>query len=85
MPTDPYPELKAGVHYYLEVQADVNDNCFVLVSDNYIGDYCWYNDGSGVWVRSDVMFGQDSDMFFELHSETLALQPLTWAGIKSLF
>ena len=68
------------------MQADVVDNCFVLVSENFIGDYCWFDDGSGIYVRSDDAFGQDSDMFFELYGEPLAaLQPLTWAGIKSLF
>ena len=78
-------ELIPGTHYYFETQADVTDNCFILVSHNYNGDYCWYNDGSGVWVRSDVLFGEDSDMFFDFDGWSAALESETWASIKSLF
>jgi len=56
-----------------------------MVSHNFIGDYCWYDDGDGFYERSDVAFGEDSDMFFELYGEPLSLQPITWAGIKSLY
>jgi len=31
-----------------ETQADVVDNCFILVSPDMVGDYCWLDDGSGV-------------------------------------
>ena len=79
------PELIPGTHYYFETQADVVDNCFALVSHNYNGDYCWYNDGSGIWVRSDVMFGQDSDMFFSFYGDIVALESDTWGSIKTLF
>ena len=78
-------ELMGGIHYYFETQADVTDNCFVLVSRNYNGDYCWYNDGSGVWVRSDVIFEQDSDMFFDFVGQIAALESETWSSIKTLF
>ena len=81
-----YPELEAGVHYYFETQADVVDNCFIFVSHNYVGDYCWCDDGSGVYVRSDVAYGEDSDMFFEFIGEPLStLEPETWGSIKTLF
>jgi len=82
---DAYPELYAGTHYYFETQADVVDNCFILISPNYIGDFCWFDDGSGVYVRSDVAFGQDSDMFFDFFGEPLALESGTWGTIKTLF
>lgn len=72
------------VHYYLETQAECLDNCYVLVSPNYVDDYCWYDDGSGVWVRSDVVFGQDSDMFFVI-DVLLGLDSETWGSIKTLF
>ena len=83
--TSYYIPLDIGIHYYFETQADVTDNCFILVSHNYIGDYCWYNDGSGVWVRSDVLFGEDSDMFFDFEGQFLALESETWGSIKNLF
>ena len=83
--TDLYPELTAGTHYYFETQADVVDNCFILVGNWYILDYTWYNDGSGVWVRSDVMFELGTDMFFDFYGEPLALESATWADIKTLF
>ncbi|MCK4506703.1 MAG: hypothetical protein KAW14_13895 [Candidatus Aegiribacteria sp.] len=82
---DAYPELDAGVHYYFETQADVNDNCFILVSDNYVGDYCWYDDGSGIWVECDDVFGFPMDLFFDFYGEYLALEPETWGSIKTLF
>ena len=84
--TDTYPELEAGVHYYFETQAVTPDNCWILVSHNYIGDYCWYDNGSGVYVRSDFVFATDSDMFFDFYGEsTSALEPETWGSIKTLF
>ncbi len=82
----PYPPyLHPGTHYYFETQADVTDNCFILVSHNYIGDYCWFNDGSGIWVRSDVTFEQDSDMFFDFDGQFLDFESETWGNIKTLF
>jgi hypothetical protein len=77
--------LYGEIHYYFETQADVVDNCFILVSHNYIGDYCWYNDGSGIWVRSDVVFGQDSDMFFDFNGMLPVVESETWGSIKTLF
>ena len=82
---DAYPELDADVHYYFEAQADIVDNCFILVSWNNIGNYCWYDDGSGVWVESVIMFGFPSDMFFDFYGEYLALESETWGSIKALF
>ncbi len=83
---DVYPELDSGKHYYFEVQADVSDSCFILFSVYFIGDYCWFDDGSGVWVRSDYMFGMYSDMFFDFYGEPVsALEPETWGSIKTLF
>lgn len=79
------PLLDGGIHYYFETQADVVDNCFILVSHNYNGDYCWYDDGSGIWVRSDDMFGQDSDMFFYFDGQFLDFESETWGNIKTLF
>ncbi len=83
-----YPELYSEKHYYFEVQADVNvgDNCFILFSPNYIGDYFWWDDGSGVWIRSDIIFGSASDMFFDFYGEPISsLQSETWGSIKTLF
>lgn len=82
---DAYPVLSDGVTYWMEIQADVVDNCFVMVSDNYIGSSCWYNDGSGIWVISEDAFGYDSDMFFDLFGNNLALESDTWGNIKTLF
>ncbi len=82
---DSYPELDAGVHYYFETQADVVDNCFILTSENFVGDYCWYDDGSGIWVESDDAFGFAMDLFFDFYGENLALEPETWGSIKTLF
>lgn len=85
---DTYPELEAGVHYYFETQALGTSyyNCWILVSHNYIGDYCWIDDGQGVYVRSDVYFDYDSDMFFDFFGEpTSALESETWGSIKTLF
>ncbi|MCD4848640.1 MAG: hypothetical protein K8R76_10675 [Candidatus Aegiribacteria sp.] len=82
---DAYPELDAGVHYYFETQADVNDNCFILFSENFIGDDSWYDDGSGVWVECMIVFGFPMDLFFDFYGENLALEPETWGSIKTLF
>ena len=83
---DAYPELDAGVHYYFETQADVVSPCFILTSWNYIGDLCWYNDGTGVWVESDITFGFPLDLFFDFYGEPVnALEPETWGSIKTLF
>ena len=80
------PELSAGTRYWLEVQADITDNCFLLVGTWANGSYTWYNDGSGVWVRSDIQFGEGTDAFFELYGyETSALESSTWGSIKTLF
>ncbi|MCD4847180.1 MAG: hypothetical protein K8R76_03200 [Candidatus Aegiribacteria sp.] len=82
---DVYPELDAGVHYYFETQADVNDNCFILFGIHHIADYCWKDDGSGVWLRSDYWF-DICDMFFDFYGEPVsALEPETWGSIKTLF
>jgi hypothetical protein len=82
--TDAYPELDAGIQYYFETQADVNDNSFILVSINYIGDNCWYDDGSGVWVMFTNWYG--ADLFFDFYGEPVsALEPETWGSIKTLF
>ena len=84
--TDAYPELDYGKHYYFEVQADVSDPCYILTSPNMVGDICWYDDGLGIWVGSDVMFGQSLDMFFDFYGEPVnALEPETWGSIKTLF
>ena len=82
--TDTWPEFEIGTHYWFETQADVVDNCFILVGTWGVLSYTWYNDGSGVWVRSDIMFGTGTDMFFDLHGYG-ALEPGTWADIKTLF
>ena len=80
------PELTAGSRYWLEVQADTNDNCFMLVCTWTNGSYTWYNDGSGVWERSDVFIGEETDAFFELYGyESGALESSTWGSIKTLF
>ena len=81
-----YPELAEDLHYYFEIQAEVVDGSCVLCSLSYIGDYCWYDDGSGVWVRSDIYFGMDCDMFFAFYGEPVnAFVPETWGSIKTLF
>jgi hypothetical protein len=83
---DFYPLLFNGVHYYFEVNADVIDTCWITFSYNYIGDKCWYDDGSGVWVRTDIYFSVMSmDMFFDFYGENLALEPETWGSIKTIF
>ena len=82
--TDVWPELEIGVHYWMETQADVTDNCFMLVGNWYILSYTWYNDGSGVWVRSDVIFEENTDAFFDLYY-SYALESSTWADIKTFF
>jgi hypothetical protein len=79
---DAYPELDAGEHYYFEVQADTDDNCFVCFTFHSIGDICWYDDGSGVWIY----FFWDADLFFDFYGEPVnALEPETWGSIKTLF
>ena len=83
-----YPELDAGVHYYFETQADVHDNSFILVSINYIGDCCWFDDGSGVWVRIEYTgwWFPSPDLFFDFYGEPLStLESETWGSIKTLF
>ena len=82
--TDTWPELEIGTHYWFETQADVTDNCFILVGNWSVLSYVWYNDGSGVWVRSDVIFEQNADLFFDFYY-SWALEPGTWADIKTLF
>ncbi len=82
---DAYPVLDEGVHYYFETQAETYGNCFILVSNNYIGDYCWHYDGSGIWVRSDVVFGLAMDLFFDFYGGYLGLESETWGSIKTLF
>ena len=80
------PVLSAGTHYWLEVQADVVDNCFLLVGTCANGSYTWYNDGSGIYVRSDIVFGEGTDAFFDLYGyESGALESSTWGSIKTLF
>ena len=83
---DLYPELDEGIHYYFEIQAEVVDGCFILVSDNYIGDSCWYDNGGGIWVEGLVYFGSPTDMVFVFYGEPVsALEPDTWGRIKTLF
>ncbi len=83
---DIYPLLHDGVHYYFEVNADVIDTCWIIFMENCIGDMCWYDDGSGIWVRSDILFGMFMDMFFDFYGEPVnALEPETWGSIKTLF
>ena len=83
---DVYPELDSGKHYYFEVQAAVNDCSYILFSYNYVGDYCWYDDGSGIWVRSDLWAGAGADLFFDFYGEpVVALESETWGSIKTLF
>lgn len=81
---DLYPELDSGIHYYFEMQAEVVDGCFTLVSDNYIGDSCWYDNGGGVWVED--YFGYPTDMVFVFYGDPVsALESETWGSIKTLF
>ncbi|MEA3266614.1 MAG: hypothetical protein U9P42_06700 [Candidatus Fermentibacteria bacterium] len=82
--TDIYPELDAGQHYYFVTQGETGDNCFIIVSENYVADLCWYNDGSG-WVRSDAAFGENSDLFFDFYGELTAIESMTWGSVKALF
>ncbi|MCD4847141.1 MAG: hypothetical protein K8R76_03005 [Candidatus Aegiribacteria sp.] len=83
---DAYPDLDADLYYHFETQADISDNCFILVRDYYIGDWCWYDDGSGAFVRIEY-FGLDRPgMFFDFYGEPVsALEPETWGSIKTLF
>ena len=81
----PYPNFQVGRHYWLETQADVVDNCFMLVGTWSVLSYVWYNDGSGVWVRSDAAFGENTDAFFDLWWDWTALESSTWGDIKTLF
>ena len=80
-----YPYFDIGTHYWLETQADVTDNCFMLVGTWSVLSYVWYNDGSGVWVRCDVAFGENTDAFFDLWWDWTSLESSTWADIKTLF
>ena len=83
---DVYPELEEGVHYYLETQADTydNSNTFILLTFHYIGDECWYDDGSGIYVCNELF--SDFEMFFDLYGEPVStLEPETWGSIKTLF
>ncbi len=81
-----YPELYAEKHYYFEVQADVTDCCLMLLSPAMVGDYCWYDNGSGVWIRSDVAFGGGRDVFFDFYGEPVnTMESETWGSIKTLF
>ncbi len=83
---DLYPELYEGIHYYFEIQAEVVYGCFILVSDNYTGDSCWYDNGGGIWIEGMVYFGSPTDMFFAFYGEPLnALESETWGSIKTLF
>ncbi len=84
---DIFPVLYNDVHYYFEVNTDVIDTCWITFSENYFGDRCWYDDGSGIWIRSDIYFGGTSmDMFFDFYGEPVnALEPETWGSIKTLF
>ncbi len=83
---DAYPELDTGVHYHFETQADVRDNCFILVRKYCFGDWCWMDDGSGVFVRIEY-FGLDRPgMFFDFYGEPVSfLESETWGSIKTLF
>ena len=85
--SDAYPVLSDGVTYWIQVQADVVDNCFIMLSDNTIGSTVWYNDGSGLWVSTidHPDMGWSTDMFFDMYGENTALESSTWADIKSLF
>ena len=84
---DEYPELTAGVHYYFEVQTDLGIDFAMLFVDNYIGDYCWFDyEGSGVYIRSDIMYGAGMDMFFDFWGEPVStLESETWGSIKTFF
>ena len=83
---DTHPLLTIGTHYWMETQADVTDNCFILVGTWGVLSYVWYNDGSGVWVRSDVIFSEATDAFFDFYGyPTETLESGTWADIKTLF
>ncbi len=84
---DAYPSLSDGVTYWMEVQADVVDNCFVMLYDDPIGSTVWYNDGSGLWVSTvdHPDMGWATDMFFDLFGNPLSLESGTWADIKTLF
>ncbi len=85
--SDAYPALSDGVNYWIEVQADVVDNCFVMLMDNTTGSTVWYNDGSGLWVSTidHPEMGWSTDMFFDLYGECTAFESSTWGDIKSLF
>ena len=77
--------LSIGTHYWFETQADVTDNCFILVTNPGILSYVWYNDGSGVWVRCDLPpLECPADMFFDFFY-SWTLESATWADIKTLF
>ena len=80
---DVYPELDSGVHYYLETQAETNDNSYILVTFHYTGDELWFDDGSGVYQSNEW---DDYEMFFDLYGEPVSsLDSETWGSIKTLF
>lgn len=81
-----YPVLDIGEHYYFETQVDQVDDCFILVSYNFYGDYCWWDNGYGVYERSDFNYGHDSDLFFDFYGGPASdLVSDTWGSIKTLF
>lgn len=85
-----WPLLFDYQHYWLELQSDPEywGNCYVLVGRHNNLSNVWYNDGSGVWQRSDDVFGEDSDMFFLINDPTPGhheLESGTWGLIKTLF
>ncbi len=83
---DIFPVLYKDVHYYFEVNADIIDVCWITFMENHFGDNCWYDNGSGVWVRSDIYFAFSVDMFFDFYGEPVNdLEPETWGSIKTLF
>jgi hypothetical protein len=80
-----YPELVIGTHYYFETQADVTDNCFILVSNWCMLDCTWIDEGSGVW-ESTLSANCPCDLFFDFYGEPVsALKSETWGSIKTLF
>ncbi len=86
--TDAYPILDNGITYWLETQADVVDNCFILVGVHFNGSIVWCDNGSGVWVRADEAFVEPYivDAFFDLYgTEVGVLESDTWSVIKALF
>jgi len=84
IPEETRPNLLAGLHYYVGVQFKGYTLNYILVMNNQIEDTCWYVESSGDWTKtSDLPYGNATDLFMELYSENLTLQPTTWADIKS--